>query len=258
VTGQLRYRVLGPLRVRSGSTWVGVSRPKAAAVLGCLLLHANAVVSGEQLTHDVWGDHQPRRAAASLHVYVSRLRALLDAGEAEGSPLLTRPTGYMMRARPGELDSEVFLGLTLRGRAAAQAGDYYQAEALLVEAMGLWAGPVLDAASDGPLASVCVATLEESLLECTELRMEVGLRLGHHRQLISTLRRLTIEHPLHEGLRAYLMRALWASGRRADALEAFRSARDDLRRELALEPGRALQQLHTEILADDRAGALFG
>jgi YVTN family beta-propeller protein len=47
------------------------------------------------------------------------------------------------------------------------------------------------------------------------------------------------------------MRALYRSGRQAEALEAFREARQTLVEELGLEPSRSLQELERRILEQD-------
>ncbi len=54
-------------------------------------------------------------------------------------------------------------------------------------------------------------------------------------------------------MRAALMLALYRSGRQAEALAVFRSARAEFREELGIEPGDALCRLHTAILAQDDA-----
>ena len=69
--------------------------------------------------------------------------------------------------------------------------------------------------------------------------------------LIADLERLTIEHPVREGLWSQLMRALYASGRQSDALRAFQRLRTVLARELGIEPSGELRQLEQRILAQD-------
>jgi DNA-binding SARP family transcriptional activator len=243
----MRYRVLGPLRVLAADgCWVGCA-PKAAAVLACLLLKANEVVPVERLALEVWGADQPQRASASIHVYVSQLRKLcVEPGRP--SPLITTSSGYLLQVEPGELDSTIFTELVAEARAAADAGNDLAAERLLVQAMDMCTGSALAELRNGPLINSLAGCLDDALLDCTELRMEIGLRLGRTRQLVPTLRRLTIEHPLHEGFYACLMRALWGCGRRADALEVFHQAWELLARELGLEPGLELQRLHAELL----------
>jgi streptogramin lyase len=70
---------------------------------------------------------------------------------------------------------------------------------------------------------------------------------------VGELEALVREHPLRERLQGQLMLALYRSGRQADALEAYHSARDRLIEELGLEPGRALRELERAILAQDPA-----
>ena len=62
---------------------------------------------------------------------------------------------------------------------------------------------------------------------------------------------LVAEHPFREHLRAQLMLALYRAGRHADALAAYRQARQSLVAELGMEPGERLKELHRRILGHD-------
>ena len=59
------------------------------------------------------------------------------------------------------------------------------------------------------------------------------------------------EHPLRERLWELLILALYRSGRQAEALRAYAEVRDHLVDELGLDPGPALRELQTRILAQD-------
>ena len=87
-------------------------------------------------------------------------------------------------------------------------------------------------------------------------RIEADLTLGWHAELIGELEVLIAEHPHRERLRGQLMLALYRAGRQADALDAFRTARDALD-ELGLEPGSPLRQLERAILTHDESLALL-
>lgn len=71
--------------------------------------------------------------------------------------------------------------------------------------------------------------------------------------MVGRLYSLTVEHPLREAFYRQLMLALYRSERQADALRVYQTARSLLHDELAVEPCRALRNLHHAILAaDDR------
>jgi YVTN family beta-propeller protein len=64
-------------------------------------------------------------------------------------------------------------------------------------------------------------------------------------------RRWVASCPYREGFHAQLMLALYRSGRQAEALDAFRRARQHLVGELGLEPGRGLRALQQAILRQE-------
>jgi YVTN family beta-propeller protein len=64
---------------------------------------------------------------------------------------------------------------------------------------------------------------------------------------VSELQALVSEHPLRERLRGQLMLALYAQGRQTDALEVYRSGRDQLN-DVGLEPDPSLRELERAIL----------
>jgi hypothetical protein len=60
-------------------------------------------------------------------------------------------------------------------------------------------------------------------------------------------------HPLRERLWSLLIVALYRCQRQADALDAYRQARQTLAEELGIDPGRPLQELERAVLAQDPA-----
>ena len=72
-------------------------------------------------------------------------------------------------------------------------------------------------------------------------------------QLLAELEALVKGNPLRERLRGQLMLALYRANRQADALSAYRDAREVLAEELGLDPGPALQALEAAILDQDPA-----
>jgi DNA-binding SARP family transcriptional activator len=237
----MEFRLLGPLEVRDGDRAVALGGVKQRALLALLLLNVNRVVPRERLIDELWGEHPPETAVASVQVYVSRLRKLLPAGALE-----TRPPGYLLAVEPESVDLQRFRRLTAQARSA----DPGEASRLLEQALGLWRGTALAEFVEEPFARVEAGRLEELRLVALEDRFEAELALGRHRELVAELEPLIAVEPQRERLRAQLMLALYRCGRHGEALAAFQEARAVLD-ELGLEPSSALRQLERQILTQD-------
>jgi tetratricopeptide (TPR) repeat protein len=81
--------------------------------------------------------------------------------------------------------------------------------------------------------------------------MEAEMALGRHAAITGDLHSLVAEHPTRERLTAQLMRALYHSGRQADALDCFEMLRARLVDELGIEPSRELRQLERAVLRQE-------
>jgi DNA-binding SARP family transcriptional activator len=240
----IEFRVLGPVEVVEHDTSLALGGGKQRALLAVLLLHANEVVSSERLIDELWGESPPATVSKSIHVYVSRLRK--ELGEER---LVTRSPGYVLRVEPGEFDLQRFEALF----AEARDGDADAATTArtLRDALALWRGaPLADLAYE-PFAQPEIARLEELRWAALEARIDAELASGRHAELVGELQALVAEHPLRERLHGQLMLALYRSGRQADALEAYRGARELLLDELGLEPSEDLKRLEAAILRQD-------
>ena len=246
----MEFGVLGPLEVTAGGRSLGLAGARARAVLAMLLVHANQVVSCDQLIEELWPG-QPR-AADSLQVRLSELRRVLRSA-GEGGRLVTRPPGYLLRVTPGELDALRFEQLAAEGNAALAGGDAVTAARRLDEALRLWRGPALADLDNAPFARMAAGRLEEERLTALESRAEALLACGRHRDLVAELETLTAAHPLRERFWLHRMLALYRAGRQADALRAYRDLRAILIADLAIEPGPDLRDLHARILRQDPA-----
>src|SRR5207253_9466701 len=98
-----------------------------------------------------------------------------------------------------------------------------------------------------------VHRLEERRLAAVEEWLEAALAAGRAGEVVAELEALVRRHPLREGLHGLLMRALYESGRQADALGAFQSARRVLVEELGIDPSPQLQELQARILRQEVA-----
>jgi len=229
---------------------VPIARGRQRALLAALLLKAGYLVSTGHLIDALWGDTPPTSARAVLHNQVKRLRDAL--GEAGRERICTQPGGYLIRLGPGELDVMRMRDLLASVRSAARSGAWDQAADVAATAELLWRGePLADIESEA-LARY-IPYLTEIYLEVVETRMEAEVNLGRHAEVISELRLLVADQPLGERSHALLMLALYRCGRKGEALDVYRTARQILLHELGSEPGLKLQRVHEQILTVRRS-----
>lgn len=203
---------------------------KSQAVLAALALSTGTVVSVPRLVELVWGEDPPRTAEKTLQSYVTRLRKAL------GEDAIARVgAAYQLRLDPAAVDAGRF-------ERAVDRGDV---EAALAE----WTGMPL-AGLDAEGLSSAAASLTERWLGAMEARLAAQVDTDPA-ATVAPLSELVAEHPFREALWGLLMTALYRSGRQADALAAYRSARDHLVDALGVEPGPALRALESRILAQD-------
>jgi DNA-binding SARP family transcriptional activator len=239
-------RLLGPIEAARDGGLVPLGGQKPRALLAVLALEPGRVVSVDRLIEALWPGDPPETAAHAVQVYVSQLRKAL------GPVIATRAPGYELELAPERVDVHRFTRLAQEGRTALQ-DDPVAAEGALREALGLWRGPALADFLYEPFAQTEIARLEELRTVVLEERIEADLALGRHAELVSELDALVQAQPLRERPRAQLMLALYRSGRQADALAAYRAARELFVEELGIDPGPELRELEGAILRQDES-----
>jgi DNA-binding SARP family transcriptional activator len=246
----LDYRILGPLEAFDGERALSLGGARQRAVLALLLLHTNEAVSRDVIIDELWGESPPPTATKVLQNCISALRKELPDG---GRALRTVAGAYALDVARGELDRDRFEQALGRGRAALGADENDDAAAELRAALALWRGGALSDFAYERFAQDEIVRLEELHVEAVEDRIDADLACGGADELVAELEALVARHPLRERLRRQLMLALYRSGRQAEALAAYRDARQTLLGELGIEPTRALQELEKRILAQDPA-----
>jgi DNA-binding SARP family transcriptional activator/Tfp pilus assembly protein PilF len=249
----MRFRLLGPLEIRAGEEWRGIGAPKWRSVLAALLINVGQIVPADVLIDEVWGETPPAKAGNLISIYVLRLRRLL--GDTDGTLLVTRAPGYLLRLAQGDTDAQVFETLVREGGRAYAAGHPERAAAQLAEALALWHGSPLADVPQTTLVDAEARRLADLRLDATELRIKAELACGNHAQVIPELRRLLADHSLRENLWLLLMQALDGAGRHAEALDAYGQARSIIAGELGVDPGAELRQFHAHLLAEDEERA---
>ena len=246
MVSRMRLSVLGHLEASVDDRPVALGGVKQRAVLAMLGLEANRAVTADRLIEGLWGEQPPPSAAKMVQNYVWRLRKVL-AGDG-GAEIVTRGRAYELRIDRELVDACRLERLVSEAARASEAGAPNGAAR---EALALFRGDPLADLADEPFASAEIRRLDELRLTAGELAIEAGLAAGRHYEVVGEVDALLAENPLRERLHAQRMLALYRCGRQADALEAFRNARQTLVDEIGVEPSPELRRLHDAILRQD-------
>jgi DNA-binding SARP family transcriptional activator len=245
----LSFRVLGDIEIVHGSSRIPVRAARQRTILAVLLVNGNHIVPLDYLIDAVWEDNPPATARSQIQICISALRRQL-AAITPAELIATREAGYLLRLDPSQLDAWEFERLVTAGRAAAASRDLDTAGRHLEQALAFWQGLPLSGVAER-WGDLFAARLKETRLGAVEDLFEIRLAQGKHREVIANLGQHLGENPLREQPRGQLMRALYQSGRQAEALELYRSGRLLLIEQLGIEPGEALRDIESAILAND-------
>ncbi|BEL06600.1 hypothetical protein Q0Z83_047910 [Actinoplanes sichuanensis] len=237
---ELRFQVLGPLRVWRDGAEVDSGPRQQALLLTLLLTRVGRPVSTAELIDLIWGDEAPASALNVIHKYVGALRRVLEPrlpARESGGYLHRRGNSYLFTADADRLDLVAFRG-HVRSAAAAEvreaALDHY------LRALDLWRGP-----AGGGTATA----LDDEFYRACTAAADLAVSVGRPDRVLPALHLATSMAPFHEPVQAALVTALGAAGRQAEALAVFRTVRERLADELGIDPGPALQQAHHHVLA---------
>ncbi|NUR61473.1 MAG: hypothetical protein HOV87_22850 [Catenulispora sp.] len=248
----MRYELLGAVRLTDQDGDYPVGSAKTGVLLTALLIRAGQVVPTSQLMTELWPHEPPAQAMGAMHVYISQLRKLLRCPRSSTSVIEACSPGYALHTGSDELDFVAFWERIRSARALLASGAAAEAAAESDAALDLWRGvSALGGLRGGPRVDGFAAWLQESRLECLELRIEATIAAGRHRETVGELYSLVDRHPLRESFYRLLMLALYRSNRQAHALRVYQSARTAVCDEFGVEPCRGLRDLQQAILSED-------
>lgn len=224
-----------------------IGGPKPSALLAMLALDVGRVVSVDRLVEELWSGDPPESATHAVQVYISQLRKTF------GEAVSRQGHGYLLAVAPDAVDVHRFARLAHQGHEELLEGRVTDAVETLRAALSLWRGPALADFSYESFAQAEVVRLDELRFGALEDRIDADLGLGRSEELVTEIQALVEAQPLRERPRALLMRALYLAGRQADALAAYRAARETLVTQLGIEPGPELRKLEAAILRQDES-----
>ncbi|MEU8663804.1 BTAD domain-containing putative transcriptional regulator, partial [Actinoplanes philippinensis] len=218
----LRFEVLGPVRVCSGSDELTLP-PKPRALLAVLLAARGRPVTVERLLGELWPDGAPSTASATLQMHVSALRKVVS------DRIRTAPGGYQLDLGGAGFDAAEF----------EDGGD-----------LGLWRGDAYEGVAAGPSVAADAARLGEKRLAARLRWSRQALDQGRHVTAATELAGWAAAEPADEGLARLLMLALHRSGRAGEALSVFTRTAKALR-DLEARPGAELEALAAAVRRQD-------
>ena len=248
----VRILLLGSVQLWVDERQAALGGPKQRTLLALLALEPGRAVPRDRAAEALWGESLPEGYAQRLHTVVSRLRAAL--GQAGGSPdvVETTATGYRLRIDAAQVDVARATAALHQARELRAAGRPIEAAAAARGALALWRGHPLEDLLDNGWAGESLRRLEDLKLSLLEEEFDCRLTFDASPGLVEELATASASAPLRERLRAQLMLALDASGRRADALHEYDRIRHRLSEELGIDPGPLLREAHRAVLTDER------
>ncbi|MEV6756888.1 BTAD domain-containing putative transcriptional regulator [Streptomyces sp. NPDC051214] len=249
---RLRLALLGPVGAHRGEVPLDLGPVRRQAVLAALILREKTLVTHQQLLDDVWGLEPPGTGRRVLPSYVYPLRKALDAPGTGPTASVIRGERGGYRFVPGEARTDI--GELNRQAAAVRGaraeGDLTAALDGCTRALHLFRGEPL-AGLPGPLADAERQRLARQRRALHQERVECLVLLGRNAEALDELLAAPMAQPYDEPLAALRMRALYGSGRQAEALAVYRETRTRLRDELGVEPGEELRRVHQGVLRRD-------
>ncbi|MGH3323281.1 MAG: AfsR/SARP family transcriptional regulator [Streptomyces sp.] len=203
----------------------------------------------DSIAEHLWGPARPASCNQMIRSHVMALRMALPPDRAHITH--SRASGYRIHHEPHDVDAHLFEHRIHQGRDSIRAGRGMEAVDHLNNGLRLWRSNVAMAdVQDVLVLQGQTARLHELRLQAEEFLVEARLQSQHGdaQLLVPGLMHLTHVHPFRERLLAQLMIALYASGRRIEALSVYTRTRRRFIEDAGIEPSEYLQRVHQAIL----------
>jgi DNA-binding SARP family transcriptional activator len=258
LTGRaVALHTLGPMDIVVDGSSASLA-PKLRQLLALIHARRGEWVTTDALIDELWGPEEiPASAVKTLQGNILRIRRTLG-----DDAILARRGSYSLNTWVVASDSYEFERLTneLLAVSAKQVTsnnpplvEGLEGEARtkkILEVEKLWRGlPYADIVSSSSTDREA-RRLQDLYRRLRSSRFENVLETGDPRQIVDELEAYVAEDLLQEASWALLIRALHASGRRSEALDAYGRARRVLAEELGIEPGANLRELESLVLRD--------
>ena len=228
--------LFGELRVLISGELAPPWKSRKDRELFCYLaLQHGLLVHEEKLAELFWP--RAKKPKHSLQNAVTQLRRILGGQDS----IQRRQEGYALNP-DFWCDFEAFRDATLRGRMAADKGDWDQALSLLRSSENLAREPLLRGMEAEWLEPFRLQSQEE-LVECQSLQAEYFAKRGKHILAIELWKRVIAIDSCHDIAYEHLISSCLALGRRTQAQRVYQQALESYQRDLDMEPPESLKEL---------------
>ncbi|GAA3382994.1 hypothetical protein GCM10020369_07140 [Cryptosporangium minutisporangium] len=213
-------------------------------LFGYLAQSRRQQVSRDVLIDALWGGSPPRAASSALSVLISKVRAVVGPEVLRGRAMVS-----VTLPEPARVDVEVATTALHTAESAVARGDWRRAWVASLPAQFVTRRRFLPE-TDAPWAESWRRRLTEMHARALEAYATACLELGGAELAGAerAARELLDVAPLRETGHLLLMRTLAARGNVAEAIAAYEYLRVLLREELGVNPCRAVQDAHAELL----------
>lgn len=255
---RLVIRCLGSLELAVDGVRVvpaAIRRKRVLTLLGVLLAHHDRPQCKDVLIEMLWPGADPDVRTRQFHVLVHELRKLIEPPNRRGERryVCSRADRYWFETRSScWIDMIEFRGLLDLARNAEAAHEPQAAIGAYEAAADLYRGDYME---DEPFAEWCDQTREQLREDCLGMLGRLAMlwgALGRWDRSAAWSRRALSLDPLREEMHRALMYALWASGRRDEAVRQYEACAHLLGERLDLAPLPETEQLLARIRATAR------
>ena len=246
----MEIRLFGAMSVETPAGTLSASElggVKPRQILEILAISPGIPVPKHQMADLIWDGCPPRSYVSTLESYMCALRRKLGLERGRASAIRTTNHGYVLDPALASTDLHDFRALLQ----AASSADPRTALSSLESAIGLVTGELLVSEPYARWANQERAVVQNELVGAATLAARHAVSLGEPDTAVRMARTAVSVDALAEEAWRLLMRALWASGRRSEALRAYAELRDTLGDELGADPAVETQALYLEILRDE-------
>jgi len=244
---QLQAFTLGQFEIKSGEAVLSESGGRSRKLwelFKYLLVQNDRILLPEVIVEHLWPDQDYNDAKSAVRRLIHRLRRLLGDDDlikcAQGGYTLNRHLDLW-------LDISVFENYCSQARQAARLDRLQEAEALYRQGLSLYKGDLLPelAYSDWliPLRNRYHNLYLNSVIELILLLRQTE----SHAEIVEETRKALLIDYFEEELHIYLLEALLAEGKAAQAKAHYESVTAVFYREMGLKPSMAMKQLFRQI-----------